>query len=47
MKLEYRKANISDANLLVEIYNKSFYSDYIKYGECPAYGRTKKEMEKK
>lgn len=37
---------ISDAELLVEIYNASFYNDYIKYGECPAYGKTKEVMEK-
>jgi len=45
MKTEFRKADISDAELLVEIYNSAFYSDYIKYGECPAYGRTKEMME--
>ncbi len=46
MKIEYRKANITDAQLLIDIYNSAFYSDYIKYGECPAYGHTKKTMEK-
>lgn len=42
MKIEYRQANVEDAELLINIYNSSFYSDYIKYGECPAYGKTKK-----
>ena len=46
MKIEYRKADIADAQLLIDIYNSAFYSDYIKYGECPAYGHTKKTMEK-
>ena len=46
MKIEYRKADITDAELLIEIYNSAFYSDYIKYGECPAYGKTKEMMEK-
>ena len=46
MKTEYRKADIADAELLIEIYNSAFYSDYIKYGECPAYGKTKEMMEK-
>ena len=46
MKVEYRKADIADAELLIEIYNSAFYSDYIKYGECPAYGKTKEMMEK-
>lgn len=41
MKIEYRKADITDAELLIDIYNFAFYSDYIKYGECPAYGKTK------
>jgi len=46
MKIEYRKADIADAELLIDIYNSAFYSDYIKYGECPAYGQTKEMMEK-
>lgn len=45
MKIEYRQAAIEDAELLIGIYNASFYSDYIKYGECPAYGKKKEEME--
>lgn len=46
MDIKYRKATIEDADLLINIYNASFYSDYVKYGECPAYGRTKEAMEK-
>lgn len=46
MKIEYRKADITDSELLIDIYNFAFYSDYIKYGECPAYGKTKEMMEK-
>lgn len=46
MEIEYRKAEIADAELLIDIYNSSFYSDYVKYGECPAYGKTKEMMEK-
>ena len=45
MQIEYRKADIADAELLIDIYNASFYSDFIRYGECPAYGKTKEEME--
>ena len=45
-ELEFRQADITDAELLIEIYNASFYNDYIKYGECPAYGKTKEVMEK-
>lgn len=45
MNITYRKAVIADAPRLIQIYNDSFYSDYIRYGECPAYGRTTKDME--
>lgn len=45
MNIEYRKADIEDAELLINIYNEAFYSDYKKYGECPAYGKTKESME--
>ena len=46
MNIEYRKAETADAELLINIYNSAFYSDYIRYGECPAYGNTKEKMEK-
>lgn len=45
MKLAYRTAVKDDANLLIDIYNASFYEDYVRYGMCPAYGKTKEEME--
>lgn len=45
MELSYRKAVKDDANLLIDIYNASFYDDYVRYGECPAYGKTKEGME--
>ena len=45
MGIEFRKADRVDAELLVDIYNASFYSDFIRYGECPAYGKTKEMME--
>ena len=44
MNIEYKYAGLSDDELLVELYNKSFYDDYIRYGECPAYGRTSERM---
>ena len=46
MNIEYRKAVAADAELLIDIYNSAFYSDRIKYGECPAYGKTKEMMER-
>lgn len=45
MEITFRKADIADAELLIEIYNSAFYRDYLKYGECPAYGKTKEMME--
>lgn len=45
MNIEFRKADTADAEVLIDIYNASFYNDYIRYGECPAYGRTKEMME--
>lgn len=45
MKISYRQAVKGDAALLVELYNKSFYDDFIRYGECPGYGRSKEKME--
>ena len=45
MVLTYREAAKSDASLLINIYNSSFYDDYVHYGECPGYGKTKSQME--
>jgi len=36
---------VNNTDMLIEIYNASFYDDYIKYGACPAYGRTRASME--
>ncbi len=46
MKIEFRKADTEDAALLIGICNASFYDDSIRYGECPAYGKTIEMMEK-
>lgn len=45
MNIKFTQANKEDADLLIKICNASFYNDYIKYGECPAYGRTRASME--
>ncbi len=45
MSLKYSEAIKEDADMLIKIYNASFYDDYIKCGECPAYGRTRERME--
>ena len=45
MTIEYRKAALEDAGLLIDLYNASFYSDYLRYGACPGYGKTREMME--
>lgn len=44
MNIGFRKAKLTDAELLIDIYNSAFYDDYIKYGECPAYGKNVEMM---
>jgi len=44
MNISFRKAKESDVKTLVEIYDKSFYADYVKYGKCPAYGKSEEMM---
>ncbi|MBR5091527.1 MAG: GNAT family N-acetyltransferase [Ruminiclostridium sp.] len=44
MKTEFRKAESTDSELLIDIYNSSFYDDHIRYGGCPAYGKTTEMM---
>ena len=46
MDLQIKKAAAQDAKLLVDIYNKAFYEDFVKYGECPGYGRSVGDMSK-
>lgn len=45
MVINFKQATIEDAALLVNIYNASFYSDYMRFGECPGYGKTIEMME--
>ena len=45
MILEYRKAVLEDAELLINIYNAAYYDDYLRYGYCPGYGITREGME--
>lgn len=44
MDVTIARASISDAKRLIEVYNLSFYSDYVRYGECPGYQRTEDSM---
>lgn len=45
MTIEYRKAEVEDAQMLINIYNAAFYSDYKRFGACPGYGKTLGMME--
>ena len=45
MELIYKNAEVNDAELLIDIYNSAFRDDYLRYGQCPAYGRSKEGME--
>ena len=44
LDLEIKAATTEDAQLLVDIYNKAFYEDFVIYGQCPGYGRTVDDM---
>jgi ribosomal protein S18 acetylase RimI-like enzyme len=44
MEIKFERATIDDAEILANVRNQSFYSDYIKYGECPGYNVTKNHM---
>ncbi len=46
MDIQIKAATIEDAQVLVDIYNKAFYEDFVKYGECPGYGKSVSDMEK-
>ena len=46
MDLQIRKAVPEDAGTLIKIYNAAFYEDFVRYGVCPAYGRSVDEMQK-
>lgn len=45
MHISFRAAVKEDAETLIQIYNAAFYSDFVRYGACPAYGRTREMME--
>lgn len=42
----YKCADINDADILIDIYNSAFYDDFIRYGQCPAYGHSRESMER-
>lgn len=44
MKAVIQRARPEDAGQLAAVFNASFYSDYLRYGECPGYNKTEEGM---
>lgn len=44
MKIKFIDTTIGDVELLIKIYNAAFYHDYIRYGQCPGYGKSYETM---
>lgn len=44
MDIIFKKAIKEDCKLLIDINNKAYYSDYIRYGECPGYNISLEKM---
>lgn len=42
--LSFRPALAEEAALLVSLYDAAFRADFLRYGECPDYGRTPEQM---
>jgi hypothetical protein len=47
MKIIIERAHEEDSLELIEVYNKSFYDDYIKFDECPGYNVNIEEMQQR
>jgi len=45
MDIQYKEAKPEESKLLIQIYNQAFYQDFLRFGECPAYGHDIKQME--
>ena len=44
MRISIKNAHNVDAKQLAEVFNLSFYNDYVKYGECPGYNKTEEDI---
>ncbi len=47
MNVVFESAKVEDAASIVEARSKSFYDDFIKYGECPGYNIPLETMKKR
>lgn len=43
--VEFVCATTNDILDLIDVQNQAFFSDYVKYGYCPGYGRTYENMQ--
>lgn len=46
MNLTFKKAKVEDCEILIDINNKGYYDDYVRYGVCPGYNIPIEEMKK-
>lgn len=46
MDISFKKAVKYDAELLIDINNRCYYDDYVRYGECPGYNVSVENMDK-
>lgn len=44
MDLTFKKADVEDYEILIDINNKAYYDDYIIYGVCPGYNISIEKM---
>ena len=44
MRIEMSRAQEADAKRIAEVFNMSFYSDFLKYGDCPGYNKTEESI---
>ena len=44
MNISFERATLADVDTLIDIRNKSFYADFVKYGECPGYNSSRESM---
>lgn len=44
MNIQFARAALEDADTLISVQDQSFYSDFIKYGICPGYNRSRDSM---
>ncbi len=40
MDIQFERASLEDADILISVQNQSFFSDFNKYGVCPGYNQS-------